>query len=67
MTDRVERLERDVEALSESELQRFALWFTTFQHDVWERRIARDADAGRLDFLVDEAREERRERTLKDL
>ncbi|BBP01158.1 hypothetical protein [Sulfuriferula nivalis] len=38
--------------------QSFALlrnWFIEYEHTRWDHQIASDSDAGKLDFLIDEA------------
>jgi hypothetical protein len=67
VSDRVKSLEQQVTQLDESEFRRFASWFVAYQAKLWDREIARDAKAGKLDFLADEAQAERRAGTLKDL
>lgn len=67
MTDRVKSLEQAVTKLDESEFKRFASWFASYQERLWDRQIARDAKAGKLDFLIEEAQKERQAGTLKDL
>jgi hypothetical protein len=44
----VQEIERAIEKLSEEELLEIRAW-------LWDRDIARDAAAGRLDALADEA------------
>ncbi|HRK22824.1 MAG TPA: hypothetical protein PLX06_13495 [Fimbriimonadaceae bacterium] len=65
--DRVKNLERDVAQLDDGEFKRFASWFATYQQKVWDRQIARDAKAGKLDFLIQEAIAEKKSGTLRDL
>lgn len=67
MTNRVKALEQDVAKLDEVEFKRFAKWFADYQDRVWEKQIARDAKAGKLDFLMDEAKAEKIAGTLRDL
>jgi hypothetical protein len=56
----VEKIEKAVAALSASEFAEFSAWFEAFQNDLWDRRIERDAAAGKLDSLADAARAEHR-------
>lgn len=67
MTNRVKALEENVVKLDEAELKAFATWFATFQDRLWEKQIGRDAKAGKLDFLLEEARIETQEGILRDL
>jgi hypothetical protein len=52
---KVESLEKRVSALSAEELAEFRQWFAEFDAAAWDRQIERDAKAGRLDALADEA------------
>ncbi|MBV9880673.1 MAG: hypothetical protein JO180_09265 [Gemmatirosa sp.] len=56
----LEKLERDVAALSEAELTAFRRWYAEFDAAVWDRRLAADATAGMLDRFADEALAEHR-------
>lgn len=56
----VEKLEREVAALSEEELAEFRRWYAEFDAAVWDRRVEADARAGGLDRLADEALAEHR-------
>lgn len=67
MSDRVKALEQDVTKLDEGEFKRFAAWFANYQQRLWEKQIERDVKAGRLDFLLEEAREGREKGTLRDI
>ena len=52
---KLERIERDVEALTREELARFRDWFAEYDAAVWDAQIEADAKAGRLDKLAAEA------------
>ena len=49
---KIEKIEQEVQALSPEELAQFRAWFLEFDWAVWDRQIARDAEAGRLDDLA---------------
>jgi hypothetical protein len=51
----VETIERQVEALSASELAAFRKWVREFDAAVWDRQIEEDMRAGKLDRLADAA------------
>jgi hypothetical protein len=53
---RLEEIERQVRALPPDELAQFREWFFRFAADDWDRQIAADLQAGRLDDLLEEAR-----------
>jgi len=52
---KLEALEKRVSALSAEELAEFRRWFAEFDAAAWDRQIARDVNAGKLDTLADEA------------
>jgi hypothetical protein len=51
----VQELEKAVAKLSPRELTEFRAWFLQFDMDEWDRQIARDSEAGRLDKFAEEA------------
>ena len=51
----LQELESAVAKLSPADLARFAEWLKEYRADEWDRQIAADAKAGRLDALVREA------------
>jgi hypothetical protein len=50
-----EEIEKAVEQLAPGELAHFRAWFETFDAAPFDAAIERDARAGRLDALADEA------------
>lgn len=64
---RVEDVERAVRQLSPQDLREFREWFQRFEDEVWDRQIERDAAAGRLDALGEEALTELREGRTRPL
>ena len=62
----VEEIEHAVEELSPSDLARFAAWVREYDARVWDRQMNDDAEAGRLDFLFEEADNERKTGQLRD-
>lgn len=63
----VTEIEEAVRRLDEAELSRFRQWFAEFDAAEWDRQIGRDAAAGRLDALADEALADLREGRAKEL
>ena len=49
---KIEKIEREVQALSAEELAQFRAWFVEYDWAIWDRQIERDAEAGRLDDLA---------------
>lgn len=52
---RVEKLEREIETLSDDELSEFRRWYSEFDAAAWDQEFASDVRAGALDRLADEA------------
>jgi hypothetical protein len=55
----VEQLEEAVRRLSPDERAQFRAWFAEFDAAEWDRQFEADAAAGRLDWLIAEARQDR--------
>ena len=64
--NRVEELEHAIEALSADEFDALATRVLEIQQKRWDRQLDQDATAGRLDFLIEEARSEKATELLKD-
>jgi hypothetical protein len=62
----VQQLENGVRQLSLEELATFRAWFAEFDAEAWDRQIEADVSAGRLDWLVEEARRDLREGRCTD-
>ena len=56
---KVEEIEQAVERLTPQDFDRLASWIDARRHESWTRRMAKDANAGKLDFLFEEAETER--------
>ena len=54
----VQELEQAVSRLSLAEFVQFAEWFAAYQQDIWDKQIAEDVKAGRLDRLIAQAHRE---------
>ena len=65
--NRLVELEAAVEQLDPADYSLFRNWFLEYDWTVWDRQIAADAAAGRLDFLAREARDEKASGRLRDL
>ena len=55
---KLEDIEKAVTELAPDELARFRAWFDNFQERVFDAVIERDANSGKLDWLVREAQTE---------
>jgi hypothetical protein len=64
---KLEQLERAVASLTADEYCEFRRWFLESDWEQWDKQIEEDARAGKLDFLVREALEAKKEGKLEDL
>jgi len=55
---KIEKLEREIETLSERELSEFRRWYAEFDASTWDREIEADVHSGALDQLAEEAIED---------
>lgn len=58
---KLEKIEQEIAALSESDRRQLAQWFAEFHSDLWDNQIEADYGAGRLDRAIGAARKELRE------
>lgn len=63
----VQEIEKTILSLPKKEYEELRRWFLERDWDEWDMNIERDASAGKLDFLVQEAAEEKRRGKLRDL
>ena len=64
---RIAKMQEEILALSETDYLQLKQWFDELKWNKWDRQIEEDSNAGRLDFLIDEAREAKETGTLKNL
>lgn len=57
---RLEELEKAIESLPEEDYNRFRDWFLERDWELWDMQIEEDCAAGRLDFMIQEALEEKK-------
>ena len=63
----IAKIQEEILALSETDYLQLKQWFDELKWDKWDRQIEENSNAGRLDFLIDEAREAKEKGTLKNL
>ena len=56
---RIEKIQQAILALPEAEYKQLRQWFSELDWEKWDREIEADSDAGKLDFLIAEANEEK--------
>ena len=61
----VQEIEKAIEHLPTDEFFKLGEWFDDQRERLWDEKIARDAQSGRLDFLIEEARAARKSGTLR--
>jgi hypothetical protein len=64
---KLEELERAVASLTAEEYREFPRWFLERDWEHWDQQIEEDSRAGKLDFLVGEALEAKKQGKLKEL
>jgi hypothetical protein len=64
---KVEELKTEIEKLPRREFTELVRWLSEKDWERWDEEFKADAEAGRLDFLVQEALDEKAKGTLKDL
>ena len=64
---KIEELKTDIERLSSEEAAELFRWLSEREWESWDKEMEADSQAGRLDFLVREAHQEKARGTLKEL
>ena len=54
---KVEKLKMEIETLPKEEFTELVRWLSEKDWEMWDREIEADSQAGKLDFLVREARD----------
>ncbi len=63
----VEEIENAISSLPEEEYSRLRRWFLERDWEKWDRQIEADDESGKLDFLLQEAEEAKKNKKLRDL
>jgi hypothetical protein len=64
---KIDELKADIERLPSDELAELFRWMSEKEWESWDREIEADSQAGRLDFFVREAHEEKAKGILKEM
>ena len=64
---RLEHLEQEIAALPVDEFVQLRNWILERDWAEWDKQIEKDAASGKLDFLVEEAMQEKRQGRLRNL
>lgn len=62
---KIDELKADIEKLPSEEVAELSRWLSDREWEIWDKEIEADSQAGRLDFLVREARGEKAKGNLK--
>ncbi len=63
----VQIIEDQIQRLDNQSFAMLRNWFVEYEHSRWDRQISTDSEAGKLDFLIDEALAEHRAGKTKPL
>lgn len=63
----VNQIKAAIEALPEEEYAQLRQWFSERDWRKWDEQIEADSESGRLDFLIQEALDEKAKGNLRDL
>jgi hypothetical protein len=64
---KIDDLKAEIERLPSEEFAEIFRWLSEKDWEKWDKEIEADSQAGRLDLLLREARDEKAKGTLKDL
>jgi len=64
---KIDELKAEIESLPSEEFAEIFRWLSEKDWERWDMEIEADSQAGKLDFLLREAREEKDKGSLKDL
>ena len=67
MATNIAKIQEEILALSETDYRQLKQWFNDLEWETWDRQIEADSNAGKLDFLIDEALKAKENGTLKSL
>lgn len=61
----IQFIEDQIQRLDHQSFTMLRNWFVEYEHSRWDRQIADDSEAGKLDFLINEALIEHQSGTTK--
>ncbi|MCZ7573322.1 MAG: DUF3431 domain-containing protein [Ardenticatenaceae bacterium] len=64
---KVQEIQAAIESLPREDYVRLRQWFSERDWEEWDKQIEADSEAGRLDFLIQEAFDEKAKGRLKEL
>ncbi len=63
----LQEIESKISSLTKKEYSSFRKWFYSYDIEQWDKKIVADSSAGNLDFLINEALEEKNSNVLTEL
>jgi hypothetical protein len=63
----VQDIEKEIQQLHPEQLQELAVWFDEYRSVLWDEKMERDLNAGRLDTLVQNAQNAYSKRQFRQL
>ena len=63
----IAEIQQAIISLSKSDYAQLRRWLNEYDWEEWDQQIETDSDDRKLDFLVDQATEAKRQGTLEDL
>ena len=63
----VEEIKKAIDSLSDKEYVSLRNWFSEKDWEKWDKKIVKDSKAGKLDFLIEEALNEKKRGLLREL
>ncbi len=63
----ITEIEKAVTSLPQEDYRQFREWFLARDWDEWDKQIQADSESGKLDFLVQEAMDEKKQGRLRDM
>ena len=64
---KIEELKLTIESLPDDEFKELRQWFSEKDWQKWDKQIEDDTKSGKLDFLIEEANNEKKSSKLKEL
>lgn len=64
---KIDEIKSEIKSLSSEDYAHLRQWFLEQDWQKWDQEIEEDAEAGKLDFLIEEALEEKDKNQLRDI
>ena len=63
----IQKIKKEIEKLPESDFAELRRWIAEKAWEKWDNEIENDSNSNKLDFLIDEAKNEKEQGNLNDL